>query len=228
MVHENFRFRPWYREIRNQLASGIIGKPYYCRSDGRMPGTVTTKDHPITPFSLNRQAFFTDLERFLILESVIHQIDVCRYLFGDVNRVYARARRVSPHVKGEDLATLVLDFDGLHAVVERNYGARGQPAPPMVTELMVIEGELGALFVELDGTIRIEIDTPERRETLRPNVDLLDAYPRSYGAAIRHFVENYRAGTPFETDIADNLKTLAVTLAAYDSVETGDAVGLDA
>jgi len=226
MVHENFRFRPGYREIRRQLDSGILGKPFYCRSDGRMPGTVTPHDHPQKPWSLQRQAFFAGLDRFLILESVIHQIDVCRYLFGNIHRVYARARRVSPHVVGEDVASMLLDFDGLHAVVERSYASRGQPAPPLVTEIMVIEGENGALFLERDGKIRIELDTPGTRETLRPEADLTDAYPRSYAAAIRHFVEGYRRGLPFETDISDNLKTLAVTLAAYDSITTGDSIPL--
>lgn len=226
MVHENFRFRPWYREIRRQLDSGVIGRPFYCRSDGRMPGTVTTHDHPETPWSLQRQPFFAGLGRFLILESVIHQIDVCRYLFGDIHRVYARSRRISPHVTGEDVASIMLDFDGLHAIVERSYASRGQPAPPLITEIMVIEGENGALFLERDGRIRIEVDTPDQRETLRPDMDLTDAYPRSYAAAIRHFVDCYRQGLPFETDITDNLKTLAVTLAAYDSVNTGDAVRL--
>ena len=43
MVHENFRFRPWDREAKVQLDAGAIGTPIYCRSDLRMPGTVTTE-----------------------------------------------------------------------------------------------------------------------------------------------------------------------------------------
>jgi predicted dehydrogenase len=55
MVHENFRFRPWYREIAKQLSSGIIGEPFYCRSDGRMAGTVLTCANPDLPYSIARQ-----------------------------------------------------------------------------------------------------------------------------------------------------------------------------
>lgn len=226
MVHENFRFRPWYREIKRQLDSGVIGRVHYARSDARMAGTVPTASHVAIPWSLARQPYFAQADRLLILESMIHQLDVCRFLFGEASKLYARARRVSPAIKGEDMATLLVSFDGLDAVVERSYASRGYGEPPLVTETMAIEGERGTLFLERDGTLRIEIDTPGERATLRPKVDLTDAYPRSYGATIAHFVERLRSRAPFETDLADNLKTLDLTFAAYRSLQSGQAVGI--
>lgn len=226
MVHENFRFRPWHREIKRQLDSGVIGQPFYCRSDARMAGTVVTHDNPDEAWSLKRQPFFKEVERFLVLESVIHQIDVCRFLFGDVRRIFARTRKISPCVKGEDLASLVLDFDDLHAVVERSYASKGYPSPPMVTEVMAIEGEMGTLFLEPDGQIRIEIDTPSKRATRKSELDLTNAYPNSYGATIEHFVSCLRHGRPFETDIRDNIRTLKATLAAYESATSKEVVTL--
>jgi predicted dehydrogenase len=117
-----------------------------------------------------------------------------------------------------------VDFNGLHAVIERNYAARGHAPPPIVTEQVVVEGEKGSIFLEPDGSMRIEVDMPEDRQTIVPDYPVQNAYPDSFEAAIRHFVECLRSGTPFETGPEDNLKTLALTFAAYDSLNTGQAV----
>jgi D-apiose dehydrogenase len=226
MVHENFRFRPWYREAKRQLVSGILGEVLYVRSDSRFAGTVTSAEHPETPWSIARQPSFVEPSRLLLLESVIHQIDVCRFLFGEASSVYAQARRVSPQVRGEDLVSLSMRFGEVIAVIERSYAARGYPAPPMTSETLTVEGERGALFIDREGRLRIEIDLPGDRRTLRPEIELEDAYPRSYAATIRHFVTALRAGTPFETDIDDNLHTLDAVMAAYRSLESGEAVQL--
>ncbi len=228
MVHENFRFRVWYREMKRQLDDGIIGRPYYCRTDARIAGTVLTSDFPERPWSLKRQPLFADLPRFLILEAVIHQLDVCRFLFGEAQSIYARARRVSPMVQAEDLASLIVTFEGLHAVVERSYASRGYRNPPLVTEVVAIEGERGSLFLESDGRIRIEVDVPGERRSIRPDYPVADAYQNSFTNTIRHFVEGLRSGSPFETDAADNIRTLALTLAAYESLERNQVIHIDA
>jgi len=149
---------------------------------------------------------------------------VFRFLFGDARLIYARARRISPFIKGEDLASLIVDFDGLHAVVERNYAARGHRAPPIVTEKVVIEGEKGSIFLESDGSMRVEVDMPGDRQTIAPEYPIQDAYSDSFAATIRHFVDCFRSGKLFETDPEDNLKTLELTFAAYESIKTGQAV----
>ena len=227
MVHENFRFRIWYRELKRQLDSGIIGTPYYCRSDARIGGTVLTAEHPERPWNLVRQPFFAELPRFLILESMIHQLDVCRFLFGEPRGIYTAARRVSPHVKAEDLVSMLLTFDNMHAVVERSYASRGYRQPPLVTEWVAVEGDKGSLFLEADGTMRVEVDAPGDRRTIRPEYPLEDAYANSYAGAIQHFAECMRSGASFETDAEDNLRTLALTFAAYDSWRNNQVVTLD-
>ncbi len=224
MIHENFRFRIWYRELKRQLDSGIIGRPYYFRSDARIGGTVPTAFSPDRPWILKRHSHYAEVDKYLILEAMIHQLDVCRFLFGDARRIYARARRISSFIKGEDLASLIVDFDGLHAVVERNYAARGHAPPPIVTERVVVEGEKGSIFLEPSGSMRVEVDAPPSRQTFRPEYPLENAYPDSFAATIRHFVDCLRSGNPFETGPEDNLKTLELTFAAYESLETGQAV----
>ncbi|GAB5376425.1 MAG: Gfo/Idh/MocA family oxidoreductase [Acuticoccus sp.] len=227
MVHENFRFRPWNRALKSVLARGDIGTPFYLRSAQRMAGTVLSTERPQTPWNIARQPFFAGMERLIILEAIIHQIDVARYLLGEPTRVYARARRVSPHVRGEDTAMLVLSFEGVDALIERSYASLGHPSPASGQgESVVVEGDLGTAFISPEGAVRVVRDGPAGRSEETVPVDIVDAYPRSYAGAIAHFVEGLRRGTPFETDLADNLGTLAATLAAYRSVATGEAVPL--
>jgi len=225
MVHENFRFRPWYRELARLLRSGVIGEPFYCRSDGRMAGTVLTAAYPHRPWSIERQPYFAAAKPLLLVESVIHQIDCCRFLFGDASSVYARARRVSPHVAGEDLVTLLVTFSGLDAVIERSYASRGY-GEPMASEAVAIEGTRGTLFLEREGTIRIEIDVPGERRSERYAFDADEAYPQSYADTIGHFVTCLRQGRPFETGVEDNLKTLEIVFGAYRSIRLNEVVQL--
>lgn len=224
MVHENFRFRVWYREIKRLLAEGLIGRPTYFHSTLRQGGTVTTAAHPDRPWTIARQPFFATMTPLIILESIIHQLDVARCMLGEADSLYAQARRISPHVRGEDMASLMLRFGDTIAVVERSYASRGHPTPPAASENVVIEGEDGALFLSRDGDIRVEVDRPGLRRTIVPGYDKTDAYARSYSETIAHFAACLRSGAAFETDIADNLKTFALTLAAYRSLDTGQAV----
>lgn len=226
MVHENFRFRPWFRALGQRLDAGDIGQPFYLRSDLRLAGTVTTSLHPEAPWSLTRQPFFAGLDRFLILESMIHQVDVARYFLGEPKTIYARARRISPHVAGEDLAILHLGFETADAVIERSYASKGHPGPPVISETVAVEGDEGTAFVDGEGSLRIVRDGPDGRSEDIPSMNRSDAYASSYGATIAHFVHGLRTGAPFETDFRDNLRTLAITLAAYDSIETGQPVDL--
>ena len=228
MVHENFRFRPWNRVLKDEIDKGTLGHLFFARLAERKAGTVTTADHPDLPWSIARQPQHAVAKPFLLLESVIHQIDVARYLFGEPRLLFARARRVSDFVVAEDTALVVLGFDHMDVSIERSYASKGHPpAENGGGEKLLVEGTEGSAFLAGDGTLRILRDGPEGREESKPRVDREDAYGRSYADCIDHFVQGLRNGTPFETALEDNLKTLCAVFAAYHSVETGKAVDLE-
>lgn len=226
MVHENFRFRSWYRAAKDLLGSGAIGEPIYFRSDKRSAGTVLTAANPHEPWNLKRQPFFRDLERFILLESVIHQIDTARFLLGEPTSIYAKARHVSPHVAGEDLVSLVLGFAGFHGIIEQSFASKGYADPPVLSETMAIEGTDGLIAIDGAGTLTLIEDRPSGRSVREFPADISNAYADSYAHTIRHFVDCVRAGKPFETAPSDNLRTLDAVFAAYRSLESGQAVAL--
>ena len=46
-----------------------------------------------------KQSYFRDLRRFIIDETLVHHIDTARFLFGDIQTVYAEAMRVNPQIQ---------------------------------------------------------------------------------------------------------------------------------
>ena len=79
IVHENFRFQPWYIKIKKILENNSLGELYQVNFRMR-PGDGQGKNA-----YLDRQPYFQKMERFLIHETAIHIIDVFRFLFGEID-----------------------------------------------------------------------------------------------------------------------------------------------
>ena len=115
IVHENFRYMPWYAKIKRTLDAGTLGTLYQGTfrlrpGDGQGPDAY-----------LARQPYFQDMPRFLVHETLVHIIDVFRYLLGEPTYVLADLRRLNPAIQGEDAGLVVLGFtDGVRAVIDGN------------------------------------------------------------------------------------------------------------
>lgn len=114
-VHENFRFQPWYREIKAIIESNQLGKIYEINFDLR-PG-----DGQGPNAYLDRQPYFQTQPRFLIQETGIHFIDVFRFLLGEASGVFARLSKLNPVIAGEDSGIVVMEFsNGTRATLNAN------------------------------------------------------------------------------------------------------------
>lgn len=205
MVHENWRFRSQYRQIKRWLDTGELGSPVSCVMQMRSSGLLEDKQG-VRP-QLVRQPFFAHLERLLIGEVLIHQLDVLRWLLGPLTVVAARTGRLCPTVRGEDHAVIVLEGNNCWAMLEGNLSAPGAlPTPSDRLELIGTDGS--ALFE--DNTVRLR---GARAESIA--LDLAAGYGDSYAAAIAHFAAALASGNAFETDVQENLHTLALVEDAY-------------
>lgn len=151
IVHENFRFQPWYQELASILASGRLGQIYSATfrlrpGDGQGPEAY-----------LDRQPYFRDMDRFLIHETGIHLVDVFRSLFGEVSAVSARLRRLNPAIKGEDAALVTLEMaNGTVATLDANRLADHVAQNRRLTMgEMLIEAENGTISLDGSGEIRL-------------------------------------------------------------------------
>jgi len=207
MVHENWRFRPQYRQAAGWLADGRVGQLHEfqltVRSSGLVAPTRSGK-----PFALVRQPFLAGLKRFIIMELLIHHLDTIRYLVGPVHVRDAAVARVSPDVIGEDLALISLQADnGALGMVSGNFAAGG--FPPLPADRLELIGEKASILFE-NNILQLRGETEETVE-----FDFAQTYQRSYDNAIAHFVQALQNGTPFETGAADNLQTLRLVDDAY-------------
>ena len=224
MVNENWRWRPWYRATRDLLDRGAIGRPFSLRLAMRSAAAVATPERP--PQSLfARQQFLRRMQPLIVLELGPHHFDIVRFLFGEPQDIYARTLKVTPaeHVAGEEVATTLLGYTHRLAQVELSWASLGYPADAVSPDLLAIEGTEGSLFVDHDGQLRVS-----RRDGSQEliAIDTTDAYRRSWQAALAHFAGCLASGEPFETSGADNLNTLRLVFAAYDSAATRRAIAI--
>ena len=206
MVHENWRFRPWYRELRRWIDDGAMGDVILARlssiSSGFLPDTAGRR------LALERQPFMIREARLMIAEVLIHHLDTMRYLCGPLRVVDARATHTLPEVRGETLAAIFLETaTGAPVTVMGTMAAPGYPPRPP-DRLELVGRTASAVLADnelqlLGARPRSERYDPER------------GYQASFDGVIAHFVECLQTGAPFETDPADNLETLRLVEHAY-------------
>jgi predicted dehydrogenase len=207
MVHENWRFRAWYRELRRWLDANWLGDIRQVRLDFLSGGMIT--DASGARPALVRQPFFRTLDRLLVTEVLIHHLDTLRFLFGDLDLISARLERSNDEIVGEDVATLVLarTSDGLPMHVVGNLAVHGKP--PIPKDRLWIAGTRG--MADLDGNVLRLASGGEHTETF----DADRTYQQSYTDAIGHFLDGLDGKLSFETAPEDNLKTLQLVETAY-------------
>jgi predicted dehydrogenase len=206
MVHENWRFRPWYRELKRWIVDGALGDIQLARmtmiNSGLLPDANGRR------FALERQPFFQHEPRLLIAEGLIHQIDTMRYLCGALRVAAARAARTVPDVIGETLADIFMETaSGAPVTVTGMIAAPGYPHR-VPDRLEIVGTKASAVFDDYE----LRLLGPEPR---RERYDGDAGYQASFDAVIAHFVDCLETGAPFETDPDDNLETLTLVEHAY-------------
>jgi len=211
MVNENCRFQPWFRQMKTLLDEGSIGRPYYINLVTRARASLPTADFGVRPW-------FAEMPRLVNYEMGVHYLDTLRYLFGEAESVYAQMRRVSPHIAGEDLATLMLQMAGVTALVDMSWASipvpQGEGQQGVSWGECRVEGTEGTLHLSIGGLLRLITDGAEREFPFPPNSEVL-----GYQGAQQHFIDCLRAGEESETSGLEMLKTMELVFGAYDSAE---------
>jgi len=218
MIHDNWRWQPWYREIKRLLRAGTLGQPqsvYHTLRTGDGLGE--------SPYA--EQPYFRRMPRFLLLETAIHYLDTYRFLFGEPERLTCVTQRNNPVIAGEDQAVLTLHFRGGPIVTWD--GNRALPTAhrrPPFNGTMRLEGSEAALDVDVFG--QMQIHTP-RGQVYPHQYEIPPGYRGgSVTAALAHFVGCLQSGAPFETSGADYLKTTELVFHAYEAAASGLPVTL--
>jgi predicted dehydrogenase len=208
MVHENWRWQPWYRIADEMIRRGDIGVPITYGFRSRAGDGVGD-----APYS--QQSYLRELDRFLIDEALVHHIDVAQFLFGPIGTIYAQAGRRNAAIAGEDWAILILTHaDSVHGWIDGHRFLEPEPNGPVAGDA-VFEGEAGTLSIRSTGDVY-------RNQTPVWKNDVSAGYRGdSVRACQAHFVACVKDGMPFETSGRRYLHTFAAVQAAYRSIVEG-------
>lgn len=219
MVHENWRFQPWYREIKKIMDAGDIGQAHSIYFRSRMGDGWGENAY------IPRQPYFRTYPRFLIYENGIHFIDTFRYLFGEVESVYADLRKINPVIAGEDAAQVFLTMkSGVRAIWDANrYNEPNFENARYTFGESLIDGTGGSIRLYNDGRITVKRLGEEEKDHPYHHEQIEFASDCVYHTQ-RHFMDCMRSEEDFEPNGEDYMRSLKVQEAVYQSAAEKNVV----
>ena len=204
MIHENWRFRPWYLQIRDWVDEGHIGKLLRLQLDTQSSGFLLQNGK--RP-ALARQPMLASVTSLMIGEVLVHHLDVALNLLGPLTVASASINHEFEDVRGETSARIDLIGGGTEGRVSGNLAVQGAPLP--LTDSMRLTGSKGEIVLEQN------LLTLSARESRSIRLDLDAGYQASYDGAIGHFAEALLEGQPFTTSPQVHLKVISLAEDAY-------------
>ena len=222
IVHENFRFQPWWRAVHAALEEGAVGRPLTLTmrlrpGDGRGPNAY-----------LARQPYFQRMERFLIHETGVHYLDVFAWLFGRPDWVQADLRRLNPAIAGEDAGHVLLGWrDGRRAMLDANRLVDFDTDSPRRTfGEATLEGEDAVVAIAGDGGVRRRAQGETGHAVLLAPAERPGFAGDCVAAFCAHVVAGLE-GAGFETPARAYLDVLRLEAATYRSADEARRIHLE-
>lgn len=211
-VHENWRWQTPIRAVKETLEAGTIGTPFRAR-------ITMVSGFPV----FVNQPGLKSLEQFILADMGTHILDVARVLFGEAENLYCQTHQVHRDIQGEDVATVMMKMGGKTTVTcEMGYAENFLEHDCFPETFFFIEGERGSIelaphfwlrVTTRDGTHARRV-RPPRYAWADPDYDVAHASMVECNA---NLLRGLRGEGPAETTAEDNLKTLRLVYAAYDS-----------
>ncbi|HYO82584.1 MAG TPA: Gfo/Idh/MocA family oxidoreductase [Bryobacteraceae bacterium] len=214
MVHENWRWQPWFREAARLISAGAIGDPICYHFRIRQRDGAGANAYP-------NQPYFRDMPRLHVHETLVHPIDTARFFFGDICSVSAQLRRLNPLIAGEDRALLTLAHRSqVDGVIDGHRFLDPDPRGPAMGETR-LEGHEGVLHIKATGELMLNgraVYTPPQNDV---------GYKGDSARAVQiHFIECLRGEAEPECRVDQYWNTFAAVEAAYASAATGRTVAV--
>ena len=216
-IHENFRWQAPIRALKREVDSGTIGKPFKAR-------VSFCSAFPV----FDNQPFLAGLDHFILTDIGSHVLDICRFLFGEAKNLYCLTKRVNSKIKGEDVANVLMEMnEGLHCFAEMSYASILERESFPQT-LIMVEGENGSIQLSNDFILKITTRDGTVSQLISPKMyDWLDKDYAVVHSSIVDCNKNILSGLnggPCETTGNDNLKTVELVWAGYESAKNGRVI----
>ena len=222
LINENWRWQTPLRELQKVLAAGTIGSVFRARID-------YCNSFPV----FDNQPALKREERFILADMGSHIFDVARFLFGEAAWICCQTHRVHRDIQGEDVATALLQMrSGADVTCNLSYASRVEHDKFPET-FVCVEGTEGSVELRPDFWVRVTTrEGTTARRCPPPFYPWADArYAVVHSSIVdcqRNLLQALRQEGRAETTGEDNLKTLQLVHAAYQSAAAGSIVRLAA
>ena len=212
LVHENWRWQTAIRQFHTILNSTDIGRRFRARIEMK-------SGFPI----FENQPYLAELDQFILADLGVHLLDVARFLFGEADSLYCQIDRAHAHIKGEDVATVMMKMGGQTTVVCEMANADSHLERDRFPQTFIfVEGTKGSAELAPDFWVRVTTAAgtcakrypPPRYSWADPAYDVGHS---SIVACHANLLAALRGEAAAETTGEDNLRTLRLTFAAYES-----------
>ncbi len=219
-VHENFRWQKPFIVMKQMLDAGDIGAPHFARFSFR---------HSFDIYS--NQPYLAQGDRLALMDMGLHLYDLARHFLGDVAQLACTTQRLNPIVKGEDAFTALMTHEnGATSICDASLFSHINPNPFPQT-VAWLEGRSGTLALDTDFTLTHHHKGTRTTLNTEPDIPAWGEKPwhavqDSVVNFQRHVIAALHGEISPQPSGADNLKTLALALASYESAALGRTIDM--
>ncbi|MEN6473614.1 MAG: Gfo/Idh/MocA family oxidoreductase [Syntrophaceae bacterium] len=208
-VNQNARWIPSYRRCGELIRQGLIGAPLL----------TIFEDHYWT----DHHPYELEQDRFLLLKNTIHKIDVIRSWFSEEPATLsARTTKAATHpARGESQVSMIIGYASGHVVNLIDDGASSSPG----LRRILIQGTEGALRLD-DSSLEFFKKKPGERSEWQPVEIVGKRIPDAFLGSMATLLAAIEQGEQPEHNAKDNLKSLRLIFAAYESAAHGRTMDL--
>jgi predicted dehydrogenase len=220
MIHENWRYQYPIQQVRRALDEGEVGRPFRAH-------IIFANSAPV----FENHPYLKELEEFIITDIGSHLLDTARFLFGEAKTLYCQTSQITPGIKGEDVATVMMEMgDGVTVTCSLSYASRVEHDRWNETYIM-IECDNGCVELGSDYWVRVTTEKGTlARRCIPPNYNWIDhdyyVVQSSIVPCNADLLHALQTGQPAPTSGEDNFETMRLVFAAYDSAQTGQVITL--
>lgn len=222
-IHENFRWQSPMLRVKELLDTDAIGRPFKAR-------VYFNSSFPVLKF----QPTLAQMPEMIVADLGVHLFDLVRFFFGEARLLFCRTQRIGEGFMGENVANTFIETEsGVHCYVELSWASTVEYESFPQT-LLYIEGTAGSIKLDKDyqlSIVRPRVDSPEGVQTETVPIPdypwLHPDYQASQAALVacnRDLLEAAQGKKVSGNAAEQNLKTLRLVYAAYESAREGKVI----
>jgi predicted dehydrogenase len=212
MVHENFRWQTPLMTLKKLEKQYQLKKPQYSKISFRHAN----------PVGYTNQTYLYDLEEYLILDVGIHLYDLSRFFLGEATSVYTINQNTNKKFKGETAFTsLVRHENGGVSIIDASISSIKTP-DRFAQTLVNVEYANGSIDLDYDYNITVHKKGLKKKHKGNPKKlkwisKPWDQIQESIVNTHNHFISCLNKKRVHDTSGADNIKSLSLVFASYQS-----------